>query len=123
MQGAGKERGKNGEKEAGGNKEGRTGERGSKRERVREGKRKRELERGGEREGERVQRDDKDSVLLSDSCGVATSTRLLKSVGLFCRTYFMQNIFYRALLQKRAIILRKVLIVATPYREICLHAV
>jgi len=32
-----------------------------------------------------------------DGYGVATASRLLKNVGLFCRTQF----FYRALLQKR----------------------
>jgi len=42
--------------------------------------------------------------------GVATISRLLK-IGLFCRIPF----FYRALLQKRPVILRSLLIVATPY--------
>jgi len=43
--------------------------------------------------------------------GVATISRLLKIIGLFCRIPF----FYRALLQKRPVILRNLLIVATPY--------
>jgi len=43
--------------------------------------------------------------------GVATTTRLLKIIGLFCRI----SSFYRTLLQKRPLILRSLLIVATPY--------
>ena len=45
--------------------------------------------------------------------GVATSSRLLKMIGLFCRI----SLFYRALLQKRPIILRRRLLVATPYER------
>jgi len=44
------------------------------------------------------------------SYGVATISRLLKIIGLFCRI----SLFYWALLQKRPIILRSLLIVATP---------
>jgi len=43
--------------------------------------------------------------------GVATISRLLNIIGLFCRIWSL----YRALLQKRPIILRSLLIVATPY--------
>jgi len=43
--------------------------------------------------------------------GVATNSRLLKIIGLFCRI----SSFYRALLQKRLMISRSLLIVATPY--------
>jgi len=43
--------------------------------------------------------------------GVATISRLLKIIGLFCRIPSV----YRALLQKRLIILKSLLIVATPY--------
>jgi len=44
---------------------------------------------------------------------VASISRLLKMVGLFCRISSLL-LFYRALLQKRPIILRSLLIVATP---------
>ena len=43
--------------------------------------------------------------------GVATISRLLNIIGLFCRIWSL----YRALLQKRPITLRSLLIVATPY--------
>jgi len=43
--------------------------------------------------------------------GVASISRLLKIISLFCRIFF----FYRALLQKRPIILRSLPIVATSY--------
>ena len=46
--------------------------------------------------------------------GVATISRLLKITSLFCRI----RLFYRAVLQKRPIILRSLLIVATPYKSI-----
>ena len=49
--------------------------------------------------------------------GVARISRLLKSLGLFCRI----SLFNRALLQKRPIILRSLLIVATPYAYICVY--
>ena len=42
--------------------------------------------------------------------GVATISRLLKIIGLFGR----HSLFYRALLQKRPILLRSLLIIATP---------
>jgi len=45
--------------------------------------------------------------------GVATISRLLKIIRLFCRKSFL----YRALLQKRSIFLRSLLIIATPYRH------
>jgi len=45
--------------------------------------------------------------------GVATSSRLLKITGLFCRI----SSLYRALLQKRPVILRSLLLEATPYFE------
>ena len=45
--------------------------------------------------------------------GVATIRRLLKRLGLFAE----YTLFYRALLQKRPIILRSLLIVATPYEH------
>ena len=45
---------------------------------------------------------------------VASISRLLKIIDLFCRIWY----FYRALLQKRHIILRSLLIVATPYLAI-----
>jgi len=48
--------------------------------------------------------------------GVATISRLLKIIGLFCRI----SPFNRSLLQKRPIILRSLLIVATPYDKTCL---
>jgi len=41
---------------------------------------------------------------------VATISRVLQIIGLFCRI----SLFYRALLQKRRIILGSLLIVATP---------
>jgi len=47
--------------------------------------------------------------------GVATISRLLKIIGLFAE----YHLFYRALLQKRPIILRSLLIIATPYE--CIH--
>jgi len=43
--------------------------------------------------------------------GVATISRLLKVIDLFCGI----SLFYRAVLQKRPLILRSLLIVATPY--------
>ena len=46
--------------------------------------------------------------------GVATMSRLLKMIGLFCRI----SSLYRALLQKRLIILRSLLIVAGPYSHL-----
>ena len=48
--------------------------------------------------------------------GVATISRLFKIIGLFCRI----SSRYRALLQKRPVILRSLLIVATPYVYVCL---
>jgi len=47
----------------------------------------------------------------NDQYGVATISRLLKNIGLFCRIC----LFYGALLQKKTIILRSLLMVATPY--------
>jgi len=44
---------------------------------------------------------------------VAKSSRLLQIIGLFVE----YSLFYRALLQKRPIVLRSLLIVATPYDE------
>ena len=44
--------------------------------------------------------------------GVATVSRLLKIISLFSK----YRLFYRALLQKRPMILRSLLIVATPYQ-------
>ena len=49
--------------------------------------------------------------LLTCHYGVATISRLLKFKGLFCRN----SLFTRALLQKRPMILRSLLIVVTPY--------
>ena len=52
---------------------------------------------------------------MAQSChtyGVATISRLLKIIGLFAA----YRLFYRALLQKRPVILRSLLIVATPYQ-------
>jgi len=46
--------------------------------------------------------------------GVATISRLFKIIGLFCRI----SSLYRALLQIRPIILRSLLIVATPYHDL-----
>jgi len=43
--------------------------------------------------------------------GVATISRLLTIIGLFCRIW---SLLYRALLQKRPIMLRSLLIVVTP---------
>jgi len=46
--------------------------------------------------------------------GVATISRLLKMIGLFAE----YSLFYRALLQKRPIILRGLIIVANPIATI-----
>ena len=54
------------------------------------------------------------SYRLQGIYGVATISKLLKFMGLFCEN----SLFYRALLQKRPIILRSLLIVATPYLDI-----
>ena len=51
------------------------------------------------------------SLFLFRCYGVASSSRLLKIIGLFCRTLLL----CRALSQKRPIILRSLLIEATPY--------
>jgi len=50
--------------------------------------------------------------------GVATISRLLKIIGLFAE----YSLFYRALLQERPMILRSLLIEATPYslKSVCL---
>jgi len=57
---------------------------------------------------------------LTESClcmyGVPTISRLLKIIGLFAE----YSLFYWALLQKRPMILRSLLIVATPY--LCLES-
>jgi len=42
---------------------------------------------------------------------VASLGRLLEMIGLLCREY---SLFYRAFLQKRPILLRGIIIVATP---------
>jgi len=47
----------------------------------------------------------------NSSRGVATISRLLKISGLFCR---ISSLFYKALLQKRPVILRSLLLEATP---------
>jgi len=47
------------------------------------------------------------------SYGVATISSLLKIIGLFAE----YRLFYRALLQKRPLFLRSLLIVATPYPD------
>jgi len=52
------------------------------------------------------------SLSHRDWYGVASMNRLLKIIGLFCR---ISSLFNRALLQKRPIILRSLLSVATPY--------
>ena len=43
---------------------------------------------------------------------VAAISRLLRIIGFFCR---IQSLFYRSLLQKRPVILKSLLIEATPY--------
>jgi len=53
-----------------------------------------------------------DKVDSANTYGVATISRLLKIRGLFCR--LSSRLFYRALLQKRPIILRSLIIEATP---------
>jgi len=50
--------------------------------------------------------------------GLATITRLLKITGLFCRIAEC-SLFSRALLRNRPMILRSLLIVATPYVYMC----
>jgi len=53
---------------------------------------------------------ERDSMNMVGRYGVATNRRLLKITGLFCRI----SSVYRVLLQKRPIILRSLLIEATP---------
>jgi len=59
------------------------------------------------------------STTRNSRYGVATIRRLLQIIRLFCRiqsrSFADYSLFYRALLQKRLIISRSLLIVATPY--------
>ena len=57
--------------------------------------------------------DNKKGAKIKALYGVATNGRLLRIRGLFCRN----TLFYGALLQKRPIILRSLLIVAIPYEH------
>ena len=67
---------------------------------------------GEEDRGKKRQEENQNANGKSEYYGMATISRFLKIIGLFCR---ISSLFYRALLQKRPIILRSLLVVATPY--------
>jgi len=60
-----------------------------------------------------------DTGIYTDTCilGVAMTSRLLKITGLFCKTAYKRDY----ILQKRPVILRSLLVVATPYHTWFIH--